>query len=115
MLEKELLSLLLPGGLTELFDVDRIEKKEGEIHLYLSQKNTPPAGHAEGSLLSKGFFDEITVRDFPLRIKACFLHFERRKWVDKTTGRVIFHDWHQVADGTRMTTELAAFLKGFDR
>jgi len=113
-LEKELLSLLLPDGLTELFDVDRIEKKEDQIHLYLSQKNTPPAGH-EGSLLSKGFFDEITVRDFPLRGKACFLHLKRRKWVDKSTGTVIFHDWNQVAEGTRMTTELAAFLKGFDR
>ncbi|WP_235833192.1 transposase [Arcticibacter tournemirensis] len=113
-LEKELLSLLLPDGLTELFDVDRIEKKEDQIHLYLSQKNTPPAGH-EGSLLSKGFFDEITVRDFPLRGKACFLHLKRRKWVDKSTGTVIFHDWNQVAEGTRMTTGLAAFLKGFDR
>lgn len=114
-MEKELLSLLLPQGLTELFDIDRIEKKEGEIHLYLSQKHTPPAGHAEGSLLSKGFFDEITVRDFPLRSKACFLHLKRRKWVDKSTGTVVFHDWNQVAEGTRMTTELAAFLKGFDR
>ena len=114
-MEKELFSLLLPDGLTDLFDIDRVEKKEGQIHLYLSQKNEPPAGQASGSLLSKGFFDEITVRDFPLRGKACFLHLKRRKWIDKPTGPVVFHDWTQVAEGTRMTTDLAAFLKGFDR
>ncbi|PWG79262.1 ISAon1 family transposase N-terminal region protein [Pararcticibacter amylolyticus] len=114
-MEKELLSLLLPEGLTELFEVDRTEKKDGQIHLYLSQKNEPPAGYDRSDLLSKGFFDEITVRDFPLRGKACFLHLKRRKWIHKRTGSVIFHDWNQVADGTRMTIELAAFLKGFDR
>jgi|GEM_PF-4505480 len=36
--------------------------------------STAPEGHAEGGLLSNGFFDEIKVRDFPLRGKACFLH-----------------------------------------
>ena len=114
-MEKELLSLLLPDGLTDLFDIDRVEHKEGQVHLYLVQKNQPPSSHQAGNLLSKGFFDEITVRDFPLRGKACFLHLKRRKWIDKATGAVIFHDWTQVAEGTRMTTELAAFLKGFDR
>lgn len=114
-MEKELLSLLLPEGLTDLFDIDRVERKEGQVHLYLVQKNQPPSPHQSGNVLSKGFFDEITVRDFPLRGKACFLHLKRRKWIDKVTGTVIFHDWTQVAEGTRMTTELAAFLKGFDR
>ena len=113
-MEKELLSLLLPEGLTELFEVDRLERKDAQIHLYSSQKNEPLTGHPPGRLLSKGFFDEITLSDVPLRGKACFLHLKRRKWVDKENGAVIFHDWSQVAEGTRLTTEFAAFLKGFD-
>ena len=114
-MEKELLSLLLPAGLTELFEVEKIERKEEQIHIYLAQKNLPPPGYSIDQLLSKGFFDEITVRDFPLRGKACFLHLKRRKWMHKDTGTTVFHNWTQVAEGTRMTTELAAFLKGSDR
>jgi hypothetical protein len=114
-LEKELLSLLLPLGLTELFEVDRVEKKNEEIHFYLSQHNVPPAAYAGQRLSSKGFFDEITLRDFPLRGKACFLHLKRRKWLNQDTGQIVFHEWAQVAEGTRLTAEFAAFLKGINR
>lgn len=113
-MEKELLSLLLPSGLTELFEVDQVEKKNNEIHLYLSQKNIPPTSYTS-PLLSKGFFDEITLRDFPLRGKPCFIHLKRRKWLDQASGKIVFHEWEQVAEGTRLTAEFAAFLKGFNR
>jgi hypothetical protein len=113
-LEKELLSLLLPQGLLEMFDVDRVETRSEEVHFYLSQKNELPVKGGQ-RLLSKGFFDEETLRDFPLRGKACFLHLKRRKWLDVETGKIVFHEWSQVAEGTRLTTEFAAFLKGTHR
>ena len=114
-MEKELLSLLLPDGLTELFELEKVEKKSDSYHLYLSQKNIHPQKYRGHKLESKGYFDEITLRDFPLRGKACFLHLKRRKWLDHNTGSIVFSEWEEVAYGTRLTAEFAAFLKGFNR
>jgi hypothetical protein len=114
-LDQELLSLLLPAGLTELFELDRVEKSSEAYHLYLSQRNIRPSGTDGHRLESKGFFDEITIRDFPLRGKACFLHLKRRKWWDHDTGQTVFSTWDAVAEGTRLTAEFAAFLKGINR
>ena len=114
-MEKELLSLLLPSGLVEFFDLDKVNSLSDGHHLYLSQKNIAPWGLESHKLESKGFFDEITLRDFPLRGRACFLHLKRRKWMDHTSGKIVFHEWEEVAKGTRLTKEFAAFLKEFNR
>lgn len=114
-LDKDLLSVLLPASLTALFELDRFEQKDGAIHFYLSEKNTPPTKFAGQSLLSKGFFDEATLRDFPLRGKPSFLHLKRRKWLNTETEKIVFNEWHEVAEGTRLTVEFAAFLKGYHR
>ncbi len=112
-MDKDLLSLLLPPSLTALFELDRFEQKEGAIHFYLSEKNIQPVRFQDQPLLSKGFFDEATLRDFPLRGKPCYLHLKRRKWLDPGTGKIVFNEWHEVAEGTRLTVEFAAFLKGY--
>jgi hypothetical protein len=59
------------------------------------------------------FFDESEVPDFPLRGKPCFLNLKRRKWLNETTGKIVFRDWNLVVKGTKMTKEFAFFLKGF--
>ena len=66
-------------------------------------------------MVSKGFLDEITIQDFPLRGKFVYLHIKRRRWTNKTTGEIIKRDWALVAKGTRMTQEFAAFLKEINR
>jgi hypothetical protein len=98
-----------------MFEVDKVEKKEDSYHFYLSEKNIHPKEYEGQRLESKGFFDEATLRDFPLRGKPSYLHLKRRRWVNLDTGKIVFHEWHQVAQGTRLTVEFAAFLKGFNR
>jgi tRNA A58 N-methylase Trm61 len=66
-------------------------------------------------LISKGFLDEVTIQDFPLRGKLVYLHIKRRRWTNKTTGEIIKRDWTLVAKGTRMNHEFAAFLKEINR
>ena len=66
-------------------------------------------------LVSKGFHEAIRVQDFPIRDKACYLIIRRIKWLDETTGRIVNNKWNIAAKGTRMTKELASFLKGTDR
>lgn len=114
-MEKELLSLLLPSGLVELFELDKVSDHSDGYHLYLSQKNIAPVGLEGHKLESKGFFEPVTIRDFPLRGRACFLHLKRRKWLDHDTGKIVFHEWDEVAKGTRMTKEFAIFLKDVNR
>ena len=110
-LEKELLKLLLPEGMLDYFELTSVELKDGEYFLYLEEKNIHPAEYKEDKLISRGFFDQITIQDFPLRGKPCYLKIRRRKWFNETTDRNVSRDWKVVAGGTRMTKEFATFLK----
>jgi hypothetical protein len=109
--DKNFLDLILPQGILEYFLLTDFTSSTSEISLYLEEKNVIPEEYQGDKLTSKGFFDEITVQDFPLRGKAVYLHIRRRRWLNQTTGGVVFRDWNMVAQGTRMTMEFASFLK----
>lgn len=113
--EKDYLSLLLPEGMLAYFQVTEMKKQAGQFEIYLEEKNIPPTPFSKDKLTSKGFYEEVTVQDFPLRGKACFLKVKRRRWLNETTGQTISRDWDLVAKGTRMTGEFATFLKGIIR
>ena len=55
------------------------------------------------------------VEDFPLRGKVVLLHIKRRRWLNKTSNKVVYRNWNLVAQGTRMTVEFAVFLKALDQ
>lgn len=110
-----IIEMILPEGILNYFEVTKFTKEASSYRIYLSETNIPPAEHASNKLTSKGFFDEITVQDFPIRGKAAYLHIKRRKWINETTGDIVFRDWNMVAKGTRMTQEFASFLKAITR
>ena len=112
MEEKDYLSLLLPEGLLEYFDVKHLTKEPKHYIIYLEEKNTAPHQENQDKLISKGFYEEVTIQDFPLRGKACFLKVKRRRWFSESSGEYVSRDWSMVAKGTRLTAEFAAFLKG---
>jgi hypothetical protein len=113
----DLYHLLLPREAGDYFEIIKIEQleKEQRVNIYLEEKNELPEAYSKTEYESKGFHNEITVQDFPLRGNAAFLLVKRRRWRHKTTGKIIERDWHLVAEGTRITKEFAAFLKEFDR
>jgi altronate dehydratase len=113
----DLYHLLLPKEIQDYFEIVKTEQleKEQRVNIYLEEKNELPAGYAKADYESKGFHNEITVQDFPLRGKAAYLLIKRRRWRNKTTGEIIERDWQLVAEGTRITQDFAAFLKEFDR
>lgn len=111
----DLIKLVLPQFLVDHFDLLNSRKEEEVLHLYFEERNAPPAEHSSRVLISKGFHKEITVQDFPLRGNTVYLHLKRRRWTDKGSGEIIQRDWNLVAQGTRMTTEFAAFLKEISR
>ena len=115
MVDHTFIEMVLPEGLLEYFEITQFAKEESSYRIYLSEKNIPPVEFSSDKLISKGYFDEITVQDFPIRGKAAYLHIKRRKWLNETTGDNVFRDWNVVAKGTRMTQEFASFLKAIAR
>lgn len=111
----DLLKFMLPDFLIEHFEVVSFTQSEGVLHLYFEEKNQTPAEFDKTPLISKGFLDEITIQDFPLRGKLVYLHIKRRRWTNKETLEIIKRDWNLVAKGTRMTQEYATFLKEINR
>jgi len=109
---RTIVSLLLPEGLLDYFEImEATATKEG-LSIYLEEKNLPPADYTAAQLQSKGFHDQIKVEDFPIRGKKAYLYIKRRRWEVISDGAIISRDWKLVQSGTRMTREFAAFLKG---
>lgn len=111
----ELLKFMLPDFLVEYFEVISANNSEETLHLYFEEKNQPPKEFDTIALVSKGFLEEITIQDFPLRGKFVYLHIKRRRWTNKATQEIIKRDWQLVVKGTRMTQEFASFLKEINR
>ena len=107
----DFLKLVLPDVLLDHFDLDQSSTEGDFLHLYFSEKNVHPKEFRDVELVSKGFYDEITIQDFPLRGKSVFLHVKRRRWTEKKTKQVVKRNWALVGQGTRMTSEFADFLK----
>ena len=88
---------------------------QDQVHLYLEEKNILPLEFKTEIAKFKGFTPAITVEDFPLRGKPVLLHIKRRRWTLVESKKIVKRDWQLVANGTRMTSEFASFLKGIIR
>lgn len=102
--------LLLPEGTLDYFNISDVKESSSEIVIYLEEKNELPGEYSTVKVESKGFYDPVVVRDFPIRGKNLFLNI--RAPVDlKDEGRYVSRNWKLVAEGSRMTHEFASFLK----
>jgi hypothetical protein len=90
----ELIKLLLPEIIVEYFELTSYKKGEEILHLYLKEINSIPKEYRQYKLSSKGFFDEITVQNFPIRGHQAYLHITRRRWLTEDTGQVVFRVWN---------------------
>lgn len=99
--------MLLPEVLVDYFELYDHKVQSEALHFYFRELNE----HPQPDLISKGFFPETSIQDFPIRGKQVFLHITRRRWYDPKLSKVITRDWQLVAKGTRMTDEFSSFLK----
>ena len=111
----DLLKILLPELLITHFDLTKHRTQGDLLHLHFEEKPEIPKEFSSKMVIGHGFHKETTIQDFPLRGKTVFLHIKRRRWLDKQDKKVIQRDWNFVAQGTRMTSEFAAFLKGLSQ
>jgi len=86
----ELIKLLLPEIILDYFEVTSYEKGEEILHLYLKELNSIPKEYRQNKLSSKGFFEEITVQNFPIRGHQVYLRITRRRWLNEDNGQVVF-------------------------
>jgi transposase len=96
----------------EVKDLGEVSSKEMFYEIHLEENNTIPAGYDSGQYESKGFYTEVTIQDFPIRGKAVYLVIRRRRWRHKNNpADIIRNDYSFVAVGSKLTQELADFLK----
>jgi hypothetical protein len=59
------------------FELTSSEKTLEILHRYLKENNSISKEYRQCKLSSKGFFDEITVQDFPIREHQVYLNIKR--------------------------------------
>lgn len=121
-MEIAIFSQFLPQDLLNHFtlvdfkELGDLTTKKDCLYFYLDEKNSLPAGYSDSEYESKGFYKRIAIQDFPIRGKAVYLCIKRRRWRmkgDKT--QEIKSDYTFIAEGSKLTNELSAFLKGTGR
>lgn len=115
------LARIFPTGLLEHFkitafiELGNISSKSIFFEIQLEENNTILNDIDHNLYESKGF-TEVVLQDFPIRGKAVFLRFKRRRWRLKSDKSIIIrNDFSFVAVGSGFTQELSDFLKGSGR
>lgn len=121
-MENSLLSLYLPDGLVDHFEMSymssfcKLDTKEEGFIIHLSEKNILPDGYSIEDYESKGFTEPSLVQDFPARGRLIFLSIQRRRWREKSNkNNIIKRDLSFLTKGIKMTADLSSFLKGTGR
>lgn len=121
-MENQLISLYLPSGLLEVFDIKyfcefcSLSTREDGIIIHLDEKNVLPDVYNSSEYESKGFDNPVLIQDFPIRGKLLYLSIRKRRWRKKDNkNEVVKRDHSFITEGLQMTADLSAFLKGTGR
>jgi len=106
----ELIRYVLPQEIVDYFDLIDLQDIHGALHVYLDESSVPPEEHSTKSLTPNGFYEESTIKDFPLRERKVILHIRRRRWLDDA-GKSYSRQWDLAAEGTRYSKDFAFFFK----
>lgn len=114
MLE-QLARLVFPKEVLDHFEIVKIETEESDIDamsmtFYLDEKMNPYLQKSE-EFESKGFWEAVSVTDFPIRDHKVILKLRRRRWKNTETGETFVDRISVTEADTRYSKEFAAFLK----
>lgn len=107
----DVLSLFLPDGTLNYFDITSFEFGVSQVIIHLQEKKILPEDLLHEHVHSNGFFPEATMQDFPIRGRKVFLKIRRRRWEYQDKSGCFSRNWDFVAYGTRISTDFAFFLK----
>lgn len=96
-----LLRALLHQNIFDYFKTTKVDIYAQSIDIYLNELNQSPSEYSKENLISKGFYNLVSIQDFPIRERAVYLHVRRRKWLVQSTGNVVSKKWDLTAKGSR--------------
>ena len=112
------ISLILPEGILEYFDFTHCTYTNKSMCIHLDEKNKIPDEYKLEINKAVGFHDARQLKDFPIRGKIVTLSIKRRRWLvsykDGTESKVS-RNWNIIQQGSNITRDFAAFLKGISR
>jgi hypothetical protein len=62
---KSFIAYFLPEGMLEYFEVSEVKESITQIEVHLTEKNLHQVEYQKDKLSYKGFFDPVTIQDFP--------------------------------------------------
>ncbi|WP_208021550.1 ISAon1 family transposase N-terminal region protein [Flavicella sediminum] len=120
-MDNSLISLFLPDGILDYFDITDYERTDSHLKTYdkrltifLTEKKVIPKQYKELTYKASGFMEPRLIEDYPIRNMLVSLSIKRRRWDVTVDNQVmkISRDWNTIiSQGTRISTEFAAFLK----
>jgi len=109
--EQRALSFFLPKDTLKYFNVVSSQMNDKTLHIILEEKNDPPLEERHSGLTVKSLdFQDITIRDFPVRGRETLLTFKRRRW-RVGDSEILRRAINLRAPGTRLEEEFGLFLK----
>jgi hypothetical protein len=113
---KQILSMILPAQWLDNFEVAEIKEKRKEWNITLIEKEDCIPKALEGKdVVLNGYLNPAQVHDFPIRGKACYLNFIRRRYKIRGTDESYHNEYDFHPKGMKATYDFGNFLKGFNR
>jgi hypothetical protein len=86
----DILQLLLPEIIVEYFELTTYEKWKKYFLFTKRRLIRFPTEYRQSKLSYTGFFEPITVQDFPIRANQIYLDIIRGRWLTEDTGQFMF-------------------------
>ena len=84
-----MLSLILPAGLLDYFEIKLVQDIKIGYDVLLEEKADVPSEYTTEPMRCHGFYPEQTIHDFPLQGKVFDLIVKRRRWLNTSTKEVV--------------------------
>ena len=116
MKQWQVLRTIFPEIITENFEFVDYKESSDRLDYWLDERGyLSREDYKKGTVREYGFTEETEIQDFSIRGKAVFLHVRRRKWRDSQDGDIFSYDYDLTEEGSHLTPQFVAFLKGTDR
>jgi len=113
---EQLMVAWLPKEWLEFFDIREIEELETEWRITLIEREDLIPGELKGKdVVLDGYMNPVEVEDYPLRGKATYLKFIRRRWKEEGSTNDYANHYEFHPEGMKATKEFGLFLKELDR
>lgn len=115
MKQFQVLQTVFPELLTEYFDFTDYKESADKLDYWLEEREyMTREDYRKGTVRSHGLTEETVIQDFPIRGKAVYFHIKRRRWIDKADGQTFVYHYDFAEEGSKLSPEFVAFLKGTD-